>query len=97
MGKWYLTGLLILLFINEFYLSIGSTIDTKDVVDRHREKTFALLWKIVFAFQVLHNHWFNLSLEHKIKLFSFFRMSANNGLCMKLTMVLLCFMHKAIV
>ncbi|ETE70610.1 Abnormal spindle-like microcephaly-associated protein-like protein, partial [Ophiophagus hannah] len=35
----------------------GSTIDTKDIVDRHREKTFALLWKIVFAFQV------NISLD----------------------------------
>ncbi|XP_042321051.1 abnormal spindle-like microcephaly-associated protein isoform X2 [Sceloporus undulatus] len=30
----------------------GAKIDAKDIVDRHREKTFALLWKIVFAFQV---------------------------------------------
>ncbi|XP_062987736.1 abnormal spindle-like microcephaly-associated protein homolog [Elgaria multicarinata webbii] len=30
----------------------GAAIDAKDIVDRHREKTFALLWKIVFAFQV---------------------------------------------
>ncbi|XP_061489951.1 abnormal spindle-like microcephaly-associated protein [Rhineura floridana] len=30
----------------------GKTIDAKDIVDRHREKTLALLWKIVFAFQV---------------------------------------------
>nr|XP_060630530.1 abnormal spindle-like microcephaly-associated protein [Anolis sagrei ordinatus] len=30
----------------------GVTIDAKDIVGRHREKTFALLWKIVFAFQV---------------------------------------------
>nr|XP_056700702.1 abnormal spindle-like microcephaly-associated protein [Euleptes europaea] len=30
----------------------GSGIDAKDIVDRHREKTLALLWKIVFAFQV---------------------------------------------
>ncbi|XP_070602481.1 abnormal spindle-like microcephaly-associated protein homolog isoform X2 [Erythrolamprus reginae] len=36
---------------------LGSTIDAKDIVDRHREKTFALLWKIVFAFQV------NISLD----------------------------------
>ncbi|KAL8178197.1 UNVERIFIED_CONTAM: hypothetical protein K2H54_035587, partial [Gekko kuhli] len=30
----------------------GSGIDAKDIVDRHREKTLALLWKTVFAFQV---------------------------------------------
>uniref|UniRef100_A0A6J0SHN4 Abnormal spindle-like microcephaly-associated protein isoform X1 n=1 Tax=Pogona vitticeps TaxID=103695 RepID=A0A6J0SHN4_9SAUR len=30
----------------------SGTIEAKDIVDRHREKTFALLWKIVFAFQV---------------------------------------------
>ncbi|XP_049713786.1 abnormal spindle-like microcephaly-associated protein isoform X6 [Elephas maximus indicus] len=30
----------------------GSTILSKDIVDRHREKTLALLWKIAFAFQV---------------------------------------------
>uniref|UniRef100_H9GF64 Assembly factor for spindle microtubules n=1 Tax=Anolis carolinensis TaxID=28377 RepID=H9GF64_ANOCA len=35
----------------------GVTIDAKDIVGRHREKTFALLWKIVFAFQV------NISLD----------------------------------
>ncbi|XP_061859536.1 abnormal spindle-like microcephaly-associated protein [Colius striatus] len=30
----------------------GTSIDCRDIVDRHREKTLALLWKIVFAFQV---------------------------------------------
>ncbi|XP_053098954.1 abnormal spindle-like microcephaly-associated protein [Hemicordylus capensis] len=30
----------------------GGTIEAKDIVDRHREKTLALLWKMVFAFQV---------------------------------------------
>ncbi|XP_026709775.1 abnormal spindle-like microcephaly-associated protein [Athene cunicularia] len=30
----------------------GSSIDSRDIVDRHRERTLALLWKIVFAFQV---------------------------------------------
>ncbi|KAM6217298.1 abnormal spindle-like microcephaly-associated protein [Rhynchocyon petersi] len=30
----------------------GNTISSKDIVDRHREKTLALLWKIAFAFQV---------------------------------------------
>ncbi|XP_077188841.1 abnormal spindle-like microcephaly-associated protein [Paroedura picta] len=30
----------------------GSGIDAKDIVDRHREKTLALLWKTIFAFQV---------------------------------------------
>ncbi|XP_021053288.1 abnormal spindle-like microcephaly-associated protein [Mus pahari] len=30
----------------------GSTILSKDIVDRHREKTLGLLWKIAFAFQV---------------------------------------------
>ncbi|XP_044288301.1 abnormal spindle-like microcephaly-associated protein isoform X2 [Varanus komodoensis] len=30
----------------------GAAIEAKDIVDRHREKTFALLWKTVFAFQV---------------------------------------------
>lgn len=37
-----------------FYL-IGASIDSRDIVDRHRERTLALLWKIVFAFQVLFN------------------------------------------
>uniref|UniRef100_A0A671VSM3 Assembly factor for spindle microtubules n=1 Tax=Sparus aurata TaxID=8175 RepID=A0A671VSM3_SPAAU len=31
----------------------GSTIDSRDIVDGHREKTLSLLWKIIFAFQVL--------------------------------------------
>uniref|UniRef100_A0A8C9F0L8 Abnormal spindle microtubule assembly n=1 Tax=Pavo cristatus TaxID=9049 RepID=A0A8C9F0L8_PAVCR len=31
----------------------GASIDCRDIVDRHRERTLALLWKIVFAFQVL--------------------------------------------
>ncbi|KAM5237781.1 abnormal spindle-like microcephaly-associated protein [Ctenodactylus gundi] len=30
----------------------GNAILSKDIVDRHREKTLGLLWKIVFAFQV---------------------------------------------
>ncbi|KAL6073202.1 hypothetical protein STEG23_031590 [Scotinomys teguina] len=30
----------------------GNTIVSKDIVDRHREKTLGLLWKIAFAFQV---------------------------------------------
>ncbi|XP_066548486.1 abnormal spindle-like microcephaly-associated protein [Amia ocellicauda] len=30
----------------------GAAIDARDVVDGHREKTLALLWKIIFAFQV---------------------------------------------
>uniref|UniRef100_A0A8C8RGA5 Abnormal spindle microtubule assembly n=1 Tax=Pelusios castaneus TaxID=367368 RepID=A0A8C8RGA5_9SAUR len=30
----------------------GASIESRDIVDRHREKTLALLWKIVFAFQV---------------------------------------------
>nr|XP_017822011.3 abnormal spindle-like microcephaly-associated protein isoform X2 [Callithrix jacchus] len=30
----------------------GNTILSKDIVDRHREKTLQLLWKIAFAFQV---------------------------------------------
>ena len=31
----------------------GNAILSKDIVDRHREKTLALLWKIALAFQVL--------------------------------------------
>ncbi|XP_068599542.1 abnormal spindle-like microcephaly-associated protein [Brachionichthys hirsutus] len=30
----------------------GAAIDSRDVVDGHREKTLSLLWKIIFAFQV---------------------------------------------
>lgn len=30
----------------------GNIIDSRDVVDGHREKTLSLLWKIIFAFQV---------------------------------------------
>ncbi|KAF7651196.1 hypothetical protein LDENG_00114280 [Lucifuga dentata] len=30
----------------------GSVIDSRDIVDGHREKTLSLLWKIVFAFHV---------------------------------------------
>ncbi|KAM3620124.1 uncharacterized protein V6R79_018615 [Siganus canaliculatus] len=30
----------------------GSSIDSRDIVDGHREKTLNLLWKIIFAFQV---------------------------------------------
>ena len=32
----------------------GNAILSKDIVDRHREKTLALLWKIALAFQVLY-------------------------------------------
>lgn len=31
---------------------VGSTIDSRDIVDGHREKTLSLLWKIIFAFHV---------------------------------------------
>lgn len=31
----------------------GGAILAKDIVDRHREKTLALLWKIALAFQVV--------------------------------------------
>lgn len=41
---------------------IGAAIDSRDIVDRHRERTLALLWKIVFAFQVLFNRLFCLFL-----------------------------------
>ncbi|XP_060686162.1 abnormal spindle-like microcephaly-associated protein isoform X2 [Hemiscyllium ocellatum] len=30
----------------------GSVIDSRDIVDGHREKTLSLLWRIIFAFQV---------------------------------------------
>ncbi|TRY96933.1 hypothetical protein DNTS_014281 [Danionella cerebrum] len=30
----------------------GTIIDSRDIVDGHREKTLSLLWKIIFAFQV---------------------------------------------
>ncbi|XP_068445776.1 abnormal spindle-like microcephaly-associated protein [Clinocottus analis] len=30
----------------------GSNIDSRDIVDGHREKTLSLLWKIIFAFHV---------------------------------------------
>ncbi|XP_067893808.1 abnormal spindle-like microcephaly-associated protein isoform X2 [Heterodontus francisci] len=30
----------------------GNIIDSRDIVDGHREKTLALLWRIIFAFQV---------------------------------------------
>ncbi|RVE73614.1 hypothetical protein OJAV_G00033280 [Oryzias javanicus] len=30
----------------------GSTIDSRDIADGHREKTLSLLWKIIFAFHV---------------------------------------------
>ncbi|KAG7220014.1 hypothetical protein INR49_000662 [Caranx melampygus] len=30
----------------------GSTIDSRDIVDGHREKTLSLLWKIIFKFHV---------------------------------------------
>uniref|UniRef100_A0A7N9AKA8 Assembly factor for spindle microtubules n=1 Tax=Mastacembelus armatus TaxID=205130 RepID=A0A7N9AKA8_9TELE len=31
----------------------GSTIDSRDIVDGHREKTLSLLWKLIFAFHVI--------------------------------------------
>uniref|UniRef100_A0A3P8UPU1 Assembly factor for spindle microtubules n=1 Tax=Cynoglossus semilaevis TaxID=244447 RepID=A0A3P8UPU1_CYNSE len=31
----------------------GTTIDSRDIVDGHREKTLSLLWKIIFAFHVI--------------------------------------------
>uniref|UniRef100_A0A3Q2EB31 Calponin-homology (CH) domain-containing protein n=1 Tax=Cyprinodon variegatus TaxID=28743 RepID=A0A3Q2EB31_CYPVA len=31
----------------------GSIIDSRDIVDGHREKTLSLLWKIIFVFQVI--------------------------------------------
>uniref|UniRef100_A0A4W6F7B8 Assembly factor for spindle microtubules n=1 Tax=Lates calcarifer TaxID=8187 RepID=A0A4W6F7B8_LATCA len=31
----------------------GSTIDSRDIVDGHREKTLSLLWKIIFVFHVI--------------------------------------------
>uniref|UniRef100_A0A8C6UY95 Abnormal spindle microtubule assembly n=1 Tax=Neogobius melanostomus TaxID=47308 RepID=A0A8C6UY95_9GOBI len=33
----------------------GSVIDSRDIVDGHREKTLSLLWKIMFAFHVILN------------------------------------------
>ncbi|NXU52506.1 ASPM protein, partial [Turnix velox] len=39
-------------YFNSLFYLIGASIDSRDIVDRHREKTLALLWKIVFAFQV---------------------------------------------
>lgn len=32
----------------------GGAIDSRDIVDGHREKSITLLWKIIFAFQVLY-------------------------------------------
>lgn len=43
---------------NSLFYFIGTSIDSRDIVDRHRERTLALLWKIVFAFQVLFNYLF---------------------------------------
>lgn len=34
------------------YFLEGANIDSRDIVDGHREKTLNLLWKIIFAFQV---------------------------------------------
>uniref|UniRef100_A0A8C9QX73 Calponin-homology (CH) domain-containing protein n=1 Tax=Scleropages formosus TaxID=113540 RepID=A0A8C9QX73_SCLFO len=33
----------------------GAAIESRDIVDGHREKTITLLWKIIFAFQVFHS------------------------------------------
>lgn len=39
---------------NNFGLLVlaGNIINSRDIVDGHREKTLSLLWKIIFAFQV---------------------------------------------
>ena len=33
----------------------GAKIDARDIVEGHREKTHALLWTIIFNFQVLYS------------------------------------------
>lgn len=43
--------------LNECFIFIvalfsGSNIDSRDIVDGHREKTLSLLWKIIFTFHV---------------------------------------------
>lgn len=38
----------------------GSNIDSKDIVDGHREKTLSLLWKIIFAFHVCNTSGFKI-------------------------------------
>ena len=45
---------LYVLCANGLFLFAGNAILSKDIVDRHREKTLALLWKIALAFQVLY-------------------------------------------
>lgn len=50
----------------------GSNIDSRDIVDGHREKTLSLLWKIIFTFHV--SVWLcDLFVVHKIQvsLFTF--------------------------
>lgn len=49
----------------------GSNIESKDIVDGHREKTLGLLWKIMFAFHVRFLH-APLQLKKKFYIFSFF-------------------------
>lgn len=34
------------------FLFVGNIINSRDIVEGHREKTLSLLWKIIFAFQV---------------------------------------------
>lgn len=38
--------------VGSLHLFAGSNIESKDIVDGHREKTLGLLWKIMFAFHV---------------------------------------------
>ena len=45
---------LYVLCANGLFPFAGNAILSKDIVDRHREKTLALLWKIALAFQVLY-------------------------------------------
>ena len=45
---------LCVLSANGLFPFAGNAILSKDIVDRHREKTLALLWKIALAFQVLY-------------------------------------------
>lgn len=57
------------------FLFSGSNIESKDIVDGHREKTLGLLWKIMFAFHVccyffFPHQWVNLN----ISFFFFFQM-----------------------
>lgn len=59
------------------YLSIvslfsGSNIDSRDIVDGHREKTLSLLWKIIFAFHVSIRPCVSLVIHESLVIFFFF-------------------------